>query len=200
MERREFLKVAAMSAGATLAARDLLQGQNTTNAAGPAERQGVTVGIATAVAPLAGPDLPKVLDDMQQRGGVNAVFPFIYNHNPDRAGIQPANCRGGNYAIPHMQYYRDTNLTYEDMRGAGVWRHGLAGAGIARAPARDQDLCLGLGGQPAATDPKLGAKLYEIDFHGRRSERHPGGPCNNNPLYRNYLLGLVEDYTRSYDD
>ncbi len=42
-------------------------------------------------------------------------------------------------------------------------------------------------------------KLYEIDFHGRRALAHPAGPCYNNPLYLGFVLGLIEDYTRSYD-
>jgi hypothetical protein len=41
--------------------------------------------------------------------------------------------------------------------------------------------------------------LYEIDFHGRRATGHPSGPCKNNPAYRGFLRGLVEDYARSYD-
>ncbi len=41
--------------------------------------------------------------------------------------------------------------------------------------------------------------LYEVDHHGRRTTGHPGGPCFNNPAYQNFTLGLVEDYSRSYD-
>src|SRR5262249_45117382 len=37
--------------------------------------------------------------------------------------------------------------------------------------------------------------FYEYDFHGRRQR----DPCSNNPGYRAFNLGLVEDYTRSYD-
>ena len=41
-------------------------------------------------------------------------------------------------------------------------------------------------------------RLWEKDIYGRVPTHHPGGPCFNNPNYRNYLLGLVEDYCRSY--
>jgi hypothetical protein len=201
MERRDFIKAAAVTAGATLAAADGLRAQNAT-AASPAPattiKPAVTVGIATAVAPLAGPDLPKVLDDMQQRGGVNAVFPFIYNHNTDRSGIAAAQLRGGNFAIPHMQYYKDTILTYDDMRAPDYGQLDLFATVIPEAQKRGMKVYAWILEDNTRPPIKNWEPLYEVDFHGRRATKHPGGPCSNNPLYRNYLLGLVEDYTRSY--
>src|SRR5262245_37193734 len=74
--------------------------------------------MATPFAPLARGEIGPLLDDMQTRAGVNAIFPFIYSHVPNRAGLpgSPQTCHGGNYAIPHMQYYKNQPLTYEDMR------------------------------------------------------------------------------------
>ena len=112
--RREALQAAA-AAGAT-AAFGRLPGFATATAPEIAPRAATTVGIATSVAPVAQPDLNRLFDDLQQRAGVNALFPFIYTHIPRRAGTPAAGFHGGNYAIPHMEYYRDTNLTYEDMR------------------------------------------------------------------------------------
>ncbi len=202
MQRREFIKTAALSAGATLAAGDVLRGQNATitpGAGAAGKKQATTVGIATAVAPLAGPDLPKVLDDMQQRGGVNAVFPFIYNHNTDRSGIASSQLRGGNFAIPHMQYYKDTNFTYADMRAPDYGELDLLAKAIPEAQKRGMKVYAWILEDNMMPPVANWQPLYEIDFQGRRTNRHPSGPCNNNPLYRNYLLGLVEDYTRSYE-
>ena len=42
-------------------------------------------------------------------------------------------------------------------------------------------------------------ELYEVDLHGRRTAGHPGGPCLNNPYFRNLIAAQVEDYIRSYD-
>jgi hypothetical protein len=42
-------------------------------------------------------------------------------------------------------------------------------------------------------------QLYEIDLYGRRTTGHPGGPCLNNPYFRNLISGVVEDYIRTYD-
>jgi hypothetical protein len=42
-------------------------------------------------------------------------------------------------------------------------------------------------------------ELYEVDLHGRRTGPHPGGPCLNNPYFRNLISASVEDTLRSYD-
>lgn len=193
--RREFLKSSA-TVGASLALTRLA-GQ-TAAAATPA-RPATTIGIATSVAPMASPDFERVLDDMQQRAGVNAVFPFIYTHVPNRAGVPAANFHGGNYAMPHMEYYRDTNLTFEDMRGTEFGDVDVFAQMMPAARRRGMKTFAWLIEDNRRGPGPRWEALYEIDLHGRRSPRHPGGPCNNHPQYRAYLLGLVEDYMRSYE-
>ena len=67
------------------------------------------------------------------------------------------------------------------------------------------ELCRSIKADPELADNNLPAaiknweSLYEVDHHGRRTTGHPGGPCFNNPGYRNFTLWLVEDYARSYD-
>ncbi len=197
MTRREALKAAA-ALGVT-AALSRFSEVIAAETPAPAARKAAMVAIATSPAPFAKQDLDKLLDDLQQRAGVNAIFPFIYTHGTVRAGLPAAGFRGGNYAIPHMEYYKDTGLTYEDMRGTefgdvdvfarlipAAHKHGIKTfAWIIEDNKR-----------PAIPHWE---PLYEVDFHGRRSEGHPGGPCYNNPMYRAWLLGLVEDYSRSYE-
>ena len=197
MTRREALKAAA-ALGVT-AALSRIPELAAAETPAPAARKAAMVAIATSPAPFAKQDLDKLLDDLQQRAGVNAIFPFIYTHGTARAGLPAAGFRGGNYAIPHMEYYKDTGLTYEDMRGTefgdvdvfarlipAAHKHGIKTfAWIIEDNKR-----------PAIAHWE---PLYEVDFHGRRSEGHPGGPCYNNPMYRAWLLGLVEDYSRSYE-
>lgn len=197
--RREFLKTsAAFSAGVALT--HLTPG-GLAAATAPAPRRATTVGIATSVAPLARPGFERVLDDMQQRAGVNAVFPFIYTHVPNRAGVPaPAtDFHGGNYAMPHMQYYRDTNLTFEDMRGLEFGDVDVFAQMIPAARQRGMKTFAWIIEDNRRGPGPRWEELYEIDFHGRRAPRHPGGPCNNHPQYRGYLMGLVEDYMRSYE-
>jgi hypothetical protein len=168
----------------------------------PAPKRPTTmVGIAISVAPLAQPELNRLFDDLQQRAGATALLPFAYTHEPHRCGVPPAaGFHGGNYGIPHMQYYHDTPLTCADMRArefgdVDVLAHVIPAArkhGIATFAFILEDNV-----RPAAV-PHWEA-LYTVDHHGRRSDRQPGGPCHNNPYYQAFTLGLVEDYARSYE-
>src|ERR1700722_19032141 len=74
------------------------------------------VGIQMGPSPLAKDDLDRLFDDLNSRAGVNAIFPFIYTYAPVTAGMPAAGFRGGNFAMPHMQYYKETPLTFQDMR------------------------------------------------------------------------------------
>ena len=163
------------------------------------------VAMPISVAPLAQRDLDAMFADMRERAGVNALFPFIYSHEPHRAGVVPEGGRvgdfhGGNYARPHMEFYKDAPLTLQDMSapefgGVDVLERVIPIAkkhGICVFPFILEDNSL-----PAAV--KNWETLYEVDHHGRRTTGHPGGPCFNNPGYQNFTLGLVEDYARSYD-
>ena len=191
MNRREFIKLSAVGAGAALTAPDLLS-------APPASPS--MIGMPISIAPLARGDLDALFADMRERAGVNALFPFIYTHEPHRGGLPPPGFHGGNYGLPHLQYYHDTPLTFEDMRAPefgdvdvlarivpAARRHG-----IAVYPFLLEDNVR----PPAIPHWKT---LYTVDHHGRRSERQPGGPCHNNPAYLAFTLGLVEDYARSYE-
>ena len=154
-----------------------------------------------SVAPLAQRDLDAMFDDMRTRAGVNALFIFIYSHEPHRAGVAAENFHGGNYARPHLQFYKDTPLTLADMTApefgsVDVLERVIPVAkkhGIRTFPFLLEDNAL-----PAAVKTNW-EKLYEVDHHDRRTSGHPGGPCFNNPGYQNFTLGLVEDYARSYD-
>jgi hypothetical protein len=195
MHRREFVKLSALGAGSALIGAQGLRAA----AAAPAPTAKPLIGVATAAEPLARPDLGVLLDDVQKRTGANAFFPFIYSHIEERAGVHRAGFRGGNYAIPHMQYYKDTILTYEDMRGPEFGDKDLLALAIAASKPRGIKTFAWIIEDNRRPNIPRWAELYEVDFHGRRTDRHPAGPCNNNPYYRGYLLGLVEDYTRSYD-
>jgi len=199
MNRRNFIKLGVVGAGAALAGVESLRGEDTPNPT-PSKPVSTMIGMPICVAPLAQRELDPLFDDMRQRAGVNALFPFIYSHEPHRAGVPATGFHGGNYAMPHMQYYKDTPLTLQDMRapefgGVDVLarvvpvarRHGI------------QTFCFLLEDNVLPAAAPHWEVLYEVDHHGHRTAGHPGGPCFNNPRYQNFTLGLVEDYTRSYD-
>ena len=199
MNRRNFIKLGVVGTGAAWAGVEPSPGEDIPNPTSP--KPAVTmIGMPICVAPLAQRELDPLFDDMRQRAGVNALFPFIFSHEPHRAGVPATNFRGGNYAMPHMQYYKDTPLNLQDMRapefgGVDVLarvipvarRHGI------------KTFCFLLEDNVLPAAVPHWETLYEVDHHGRRTAGHPGGPCFNNPRYQNFTLGLVEDYTRSYE-
>ena len=138
--------------------------------------------------------------DMRDRAGVNVLFPFIYSHEPHRAGVDAANFHGGNYAHPHMQFYKDTPLTLQDMSAPEFGGADMLEKIIPIAKKHGiRVFCFLLEDNTLPASVKNWESLYEVDHHGRRTTGHPSGPCFNNPAYQNFTLGLVEDYARSYD-
>ncbi len=79
------------------------------------------VGIQIGAGPLAG-DVDKLLDTLRDHG-LNSLFIFAFGHEARFIPMNGGNFRGGNYAIPHMEYYKDANLTYDDMRAPGIPGH-----------------------------------------------------------------------------
>lgn len=198
MNRRDVLKAAA-ALGATAALSRLSPlAAAVAPAPAAAPRRAATVGIQVGSAPLMRDDLDRLLDDMQQRGGVNALFPFIYGHVASWAGVPAAGFRGGNFAVPHMEFYRDTNLTYEDMRAPEAGQMDVFARTIAAARKRGMKTFAWILEDNTRVPIAKWESYYEVDFRGRRADSHPSGPCYNNPLYRAFTLALVEDYARSY--
>jgi hypothetical protein len=200
MKRREFLKMSAVTAGAALAGKKLLG-----EAAGsttPAPKRGeTTVAMPISVAPLVQPDLDRILADMRERGGVNVLMPFIYSHETHRVGVEPdfPHFRGGNYAIPHMQYYKDVPFTYDDMRATEFGDVDALERAIPLAQKHGIKVFPWVIEDNHCPAIPHWEPLYEVDFRGRRATGNPAGPCKNNPAYRGYLENLLEDYIRSYD-
>ena len=199
MNRRQFIQLGVLGTGAALAGADSSRSEPATTS--PAGKPVVTVAMPISVAPLAQRELDPLFEDMRTRAGVNALFIFIYSHEPHRAGVAPAGFHGGNYARPHPEFYRDTPLTLQDMRAP---EFGEVDVMVRVIPVAKQHgirvFCFLLedNSLPAAVKANW-EPLYEVDHHGRRTSGHPGGPCFNNPGYQNFTLGLVEDYARSYD-
>jgi hypothetical protein len=161
----------------------------------PAAKSIPLIGMQLGAGPLVG-DTDQLLYTMRNKCGINALFVFVFGHEARFiVPTIPRNFRGGNYAIPHMQYYAGSNLTYDDMRAPefpdvdildrtmkATRKHGF----------KTYALIEEAEGQPPSAPWQA---FYEYDFHGRRQR----DACSNNPAYRAFMLGLVEDYARSYE-
>jgi hypothetical protein len=195
MDRRKFIQLGVVSTGAIVAGVDPLHSEP------PPAKPPAMVAMPISIAPLAQQDLDTMFADMRERAGVNALFPFMYTHEPHRTGVTPSDTfHGGNYARPHMQFYKDTPLTFDDMHAPEFGGVDLLERVIPVAKKHGiRVFCFLLEDNAYPATVPDWESLYEVDHHGRRTKGHPGGPCFNNPAYRNFTLGLVEDYARSYD-
>jgi len=167
--------------------------------AGPPKKGATPVAIPISAAAVIEGDLDRMFEDMTSRAGVNILMPFIYTHEEHRAGVEKGPFRGGNYATPHMQFYADTGLKYEDLRAPEFPKVDLFERVIPvaqRHGIRTFAWIIEDNHRPLAIAGWEG--MYEVDTHGQRAKGHPGGPCNRNPRYRALLRGLMEDYLTSY--
>jgi hypothetical protein len=197
LHRREFMKITA-GAGMSLAMPPLGE------AAVPAAS--TMVGIQVGAISFVDEGTEKVLDVLQERGAVNTLFLAVFTYGRGIAGRQipgqplpdhgkqeyDLNFHGGNFATPHPEYYRNTVL--KDTRAPDHGNLDILAEVLPAAKKRGMKVICWLEDVFRADLPNI-AKLQERDLYGRNAETL----CVNNPDYRNFLTGLVEDYARSYD-
>ena len=160
-----------------------------------------------------------VLDTLQQRVGVNAVFlgtvswlglkigrsiSWKLDGWPDHGVSEPLEVQGGSYLAHHPEFYRNTSVTNfrapdEAMRGRDILEMVIPGArerGMKVIPELMEPLFKysGHGSANTVQIPNL-VQLMEVDYLGRIS----GAPCLENPDYRGWWHALIEDHCRSYD-
>lgn len=192
-DRRDFLKTAAAAAGV---------------AAVPATPAGKTIGIQVGAVSFVDEGTEKVLDLFRERASINTLFLATFTYGRGIAGRQvpgqplPDHGRqeydldfhGGNYGTVHPEYYRDTGIRPEDTRAPDHGRLDIVADVLPKARARGMRTVLWTEDVWRYDLPGI-EKLQEVDLYGRKARRL----CVNNPYHRNFLLGLVEDYTRSYE-
>lgn len=202
MDRREFLEATTMLAGSALIGR--IPGVDR------AADQPV-IGIQAGAVSFVDEGTEKALDNFQQAASVNTIFLATFTYGRGIAGRQLQSqplpdhgkqqydadtFHGGNYATPHPQYYRNTALVPEkapDHPGYDVIADVLPAAhrrGIKVICWFEDVLRYTANIAAPGFD-----KAREVVLTGRESDF----ACSRNPNTRNFWLGLVEDYLRSYD-
>jgi hypothetical protein len=165
------------------------------------------IGIQAGAVSFVDEGTDAVLDKFQDLAAINTVFLATFTYGRGIGGRQPRgsplpdhgkqeyddNYRGGNFATPHAQYYRDTSIAPEkapDHPGYDVIadvlpaarRHGM------KVICWFEDVI-------AANVPGFDrAREVPLTLTGTVST-----VCMRNPNTRHFWLGLVEDYLRSYD-
>jgi hypothetical protein len=195
VKRREFLKLSA-GAGAALAMPAL---------AFPSQCK-TMIGIQVGAVSFVDEGTEYVLDNLQERARVNTLFLAVFTYGRGIAGRQipgqplpdhgkqeyDLNFHGGNFATPHAEFYKNTVL--KETRAPDHGNLDILAEVLPAARKRGMKVICWLEDVFRTDLPNI-EKLQERDLHGR----HAGTLCVNNPEYRNFLTGLVEDYTRSYD-
>jgi hypothetical protein len=196
MNRRTFLA----AAGSTAA------GMGAAFAQTPAKAKDQVIGIQIGAASFVDEGTEKVLDVLQERAYVNTLFlaTFTYGRGisgrqikgfpfPDH-GVQAYddNFHGGNYATPHTQYYKNTVL--KDTKAPDFGKLDILETVIPAAKKRGIKTYCWSEDVWRPDVPNI-EKCNEVSFDGTRART----VCFNNPDHHNFLLGLMEDLTRSYD-
>ncbi len=148
-----------------------------------------------------------VLDILQSKGAVNTLFIATFTYGRGIAGRQVPGqplpdhgkqkydsdtFHGGSYAAIHEKYYANTPL--KNLRAPDLGTYDVLESVLPAARKRGMKNIAWFEDVFRADIPNV-AKLQEKDLHGRNADTL----CFNNPGYRNFLLDLVEDYSRTWE-
>ncbi len=198
LSRREFVKI---TAGAAAALAVPAFGES---APGSSSKM---VGIQIGAVSFVDEGTEKVLDILQERAGVNTLFLAVFTYGRGIAGRQiPGyplpdhgkqeydvnSFHGGNYATPHPQYYKDTVIRPEHAPDHG--HLDILAEVLPAAKSRGMKVIAWMEDVFRTDLPNI-EKVQEKDLYGRNMETL----CVNNPNYRNFFTGLVEDFARAYE-
>jgi hypothetical protein len=201
LSRRDFVKAASLAATAVTAGLSLepATGRAATTEA-PVAPVKPMIGFQAEVTYLLQYGIARFLDDVQSRASVNTLMlhcnPFEASWNGLDRSANPA----GNFVTAHPQYYRDVKM---QPQSPGPVDFDLPDA-MRKIRAETQQRGVKIFAwmeEDNRPRPEIKGmdELYEVDLHGRRTAAHPGGPCLNNPWFRNLVAGQIEDFLRAYD-
>jgi hypothetical protein len=172
--------------------------------AAPAKKM---IGIQIGAVSFVDEGVEPVLDILQTRAHVNTLFIAAFTYGRGIAGRQipgqplpdhgkqqydTDTFHGGSYAAVHARFYSNTSL--RNVRAPDLGSFDVFEAVLPSAKKRGMKSIAWFEDVFRPDIPGV-QQLQEKDLHGRNANTL----CFNNPGYRNFLLDLVEDYTRSWD-
>jgi hypothetical protein len=194
--RRDLLRTAALAAIAS----DLAATPSVSRAAGIPTVDTTMIGFQAEVAYILQYGIARFLDDIQTRASVNVLMLHADPFEASWAGLDRAASPAGNFAVAHPQYYSDVFMKPQALAAGDFNLPDAMEKITAETRKRGMMVFPWMEEDNRARPPIKGMdQLYEVDLYGRRTAGHPGGPCLNNPYFRNLISGQVEDFIRSYD-
>jgi hypothetical protein len=205
MDRRSFIQGAAAAAVASSVAPG--------RAIAPSDSQasvlkGQMIGLQVGAVSFVDEGTEKVLDQLQEDADVNTLFLATFTYGRGIAGRQvpgqplpdhgmqaydTGTFYGGNYATIHPQYYKDAVFKGTPAPDLGP-HYDVLDAVLPSARKRNIRTICWFEDVFRRDLPNISA-LQEKQLSGKNAATL----CFNNPNYRNFLLGIVEDWSRSYD-
>ena len=202
--RREFVKTSAGLAAIAAAAPFVLE---TSSAAADPKKPAPTIGIQIGAVSFVDEGTDKVLDLLQRQGSINTLFLTTFTYGRGLAGRQipgypfpdhgapesdEAFFHGGNYALPHAEFYRDTVL--KETRAPDHGKLDILEEVLPKAKARGLKVFCSCEDVWRSSVPGV-SETAEVDLYGRKA----GTLCLFHPEVRHFWTALVTDYCKSYE-
>jgi hypothetical protein len=204
LRRRDFIKGSASLTA--LVATGSLASLTRVRAAEQSDKR-KTIGIQVGAVSFVDEGTDRVLDLLQERGAVDTIYLTTFTYGRGLAGRQiPGHAfpdhgaqesdeetfHGGNYAMPHPEFYRDTVL-----KQTRATDHGdLDIVATVLPAARKRSMRVVCSIEDVFRNDVPGVKdVSEVDLQGRRG----GGLCLCHPDVRAFWTGLATDLCKSYD-
>jgi hypothetical protein len=163
-------------------------------------------GLQVGMASFADEGVDTVLDILQKRGAINTIFLNTFTYGDGLSGRQVGgqpfpdhgpqekdlNYHGGNYAIPHAQYYKNTTL--KDTRSPEYGSRDLVAEVIKGTRKRGMKVFATIEDQWRDDVPGID-DCREVDLMGRKTKT----TCLFNPNVRAFWTALATDTCASYD-
>src|SRR5438445_1398388 len=198
MTRRNFVKTSAAALAATATSHWPVAA---------AEASQKIIGMQIGAVSFADEGIEPVLDILQERGAVNTIFLTTFTYGRGLGGRQvPGQAfpdhgkqesdektfRGGNYATPHPEFYRNTVL--KQTRAPDHGDLDIVAAVLPAARKRGLKLFCSMEDVFRADVPGV-KEVAEVDLKGRRT----GTLCLLHPDVRAFWTALAADLCKSYD-
>ena len=164
-------------------------------------------GIQVGAVSFVDEGVDKVLDILQNRGAINTLFLTVFTYGRGLAGRQipgepfpdhgsqdsdRQTFHGGNYAISHPEFYKNTVL--KSTRATEHGNFDILASVIPAAKKRGMKVYASVEDQWRSDVPGID-QCYEVDLMGRKANTL----CLFNPNVRAFWTALVTDISKSYD-